>query len=146
MWSSAYQYNSKCLQLISDNVHPLQSDIRGYRPVDRTMEYDVVPKDAPEEYSYDEVKMKYMERLMKECKLKNIKLVFAVSPLYKNKTDAVYAPLFDMAEKYGVPVLNHSCDTAFVNNRNLFYDSVHMNRDGATKYSQLIASELKALF
>ncbi|MCM1312934.1 MAG: hypothetical protein NC206_04670 [Bacteroides sp.] len=145
MWSSAYQYNSKLLQLVSDNVHPLQSDIRGYRPVDRTMEYDVVPTDSPTAYCYDGVKLKYLERLAKECKLQGIKLVFAISPQYKNTSDAVCAPLFDIAGKYDIPVLNHFCDTSFVNNRSLFYDSVHMNRNGATEYSKLIAGELKTL-
>ncbi len=146
MISSAYQYNSKLLQMISDNIHPLQSDICGYRPVDRVMEYESVPNEKTVEYHYDPVKLKYMERLAKECRLQKIKLVFAISPLYGCVSDNVYTPLFSIADKYDVPVLNHYCDTSFVNNRRLFYDSVHMNRSGATKYSKLIAGELKSLF
>lgn len=147
MISSAYQYNSKLLQMVSDNIHPLQSDIRGYRPEDKEMKYEPEPKtEKTVEYHYDPVKLKYLERLAKECKSQDIKLVFAISPLYGSVTDDIYTPLFSIADKYDIPVLNHYCDTAFVKNRRLFYDTVHMNRTGATEYSKLIASELKSLF
>ena len=59
--------------------------------------------------------------------------------------DEVYAPLKKIYKKYNIPLFNHFCDTMFVDNPDFFYDSVHMNRYGATKYTKILTKEIKHL-
>lgn len=144
MLSNCYRYNSQWLQLISDNIHPLQSSNNGYKPMDKKMLYKPKKKEKKKTvYKYDPLKLQYLEKLVTDCKANGTKLVFAISPQYNAHDDKVYAPLKEICAKYDVPLLNHYCDDAFVNNVDYFYDSVHMNRTGASLYTKKIAEELK---
>ena len=147
MLSNCYRYNSQWLQLLSDNIRPLRSDDKGYRPMDKTMAYrpNRMMKKQKEQYRYDPLKLHYLERLVKACKANGTRLVFAISPQYDTHDDAVYQPLKSLCWRYGVPLLNHYCDRRFVDNADYFYDSVHMNRTGATRYTKMLVRELKHL-
>ena len=144
MLSNCYRYNSQWLQLISDNIHPLQGSDKGYKPVDKKMLY--TPKAVMAEkvtYKYDALKLKYLEKLVLACKEKGTKLLFTISPQYDTHDDRVYAPLKKICKKYDVPLLNHYCDKDFVDNADYFYDSVHMNRTGASAYTKKIVGEVR---
>ena len=146
MMSYCYRYNSQWLQLISDNIHPLQSDDKGYKPVDSKMAY--VPnknEDKKEFYQYDSLKLYYLKKLARDCKANGTKLVFAISPRYDTHKDDIYRPLKMICKEYQIPLINHYCDDDFVNNMDYFYDSVHMNRTGATKYTQKFVGELEKI-
>ena len=144
MYSSMYQYNSKILQLISDNIFPQQYDIKGYRPVNKKMQYEPEVTASDEEYEYDSLKLYYLEKLIKDCSGK-VKLIFITSPNYKATDDRVYEPLKDLCKEYDIPLLNHYCDSDFVFNKNYFYDSVHLNQDGATAFTNKVIGEVKRL-
>lgn len=144
MLSSCYQYNSKHLQIISDLIHPSQNDIKGYRPIDKKMEYDISEKKAKHiEYRYDSLKLKYIKRLIEDCQEKGTKIILYTSPSYKAKNTNVFIPIKEIAKEYKIPYFEHYNDTAFVTNKDFFYDSVHMNRKGATKYTQSIIAEIR---
>lgn len=124
----------------------MQNDIKGYRPVDKDMTYDPKESDIDDVvYDYDPDKLYYIEKLVLECKGKT-HLIFVASPYYnKNYADDVYAPLISLAQKYNVPFLNHNNDTTYSYRKDYFYDSVHLNRKGATAYTQEIMKEVKHL-
>ncbi|MDY5924667.1 hypothetical protein [Hallella sp.] len=86
-----------------------------------------------------------MEQLVVACKANGTQLVFAVSPQFNTHDDKVYQPLKDICRKYHLPFLNHYCDKDFVDRTDYFYDSVHMNRTGATAYTKMVVGELKGL-
>lgn len=144
MLLNGYRYNSQWLQLISDNLHPLHGDDKGYRPVDQTMIYNSnKEKVKHESYHYDSLKLFYIEKLIKSCQAKGTKLIFTISPLFDTYDDGVYKPLKVLCAKYHVPLINHYCDKEFVTNPNLFYDPVHLNRTGATQYTKKIVREIR---
>lgn len=146
MLLNGYRYNSKWLQLISDNVHPLLSDDKGYRPVDKKMVYKPKRGEAKREsYHYDSLKLFYMEKLIKSCQAKGTKLIFAISPQFGMFDDEVYEPLKELCAKYRVPLVNHYCDKEFVTMSDYFYDSSHMNRTGATKYTKKVVGEIRGI-
>lgn len=147
MMSQMYRYNSKWIQLISDNIHPLQNDDKGYRPIDGTMDYEPKKNASANKnvYHYDSQKMAYLEKLIVDCKNKGTKLVFTISPIYNDPTDEVFAPLKSLCTRYNVPLINHYCDKRYAGRREFFYDSMHMNKIGATEFSQEVASEVKSL-
>lgn len=145
MLSNMYRYNSRFIQLISDNIHPLQSDVRGYRPVDKRMDYEFeVDNSHQVVYEYDPLKLHYMELLASDCKRRGINLMMAISPQYKRTNDEVFRPISDLCAKYGLPLLNHYCDSSIVFNRDYFYDSMHMNRKGATTYTNSVVKDIKS--
>lgn len=146
MMSYCYRYNSCWLQLLSDNIHPLQSSNKGYKPVDKRLPYKHRPNIGEKKenaFRYDSLKLYYMERLINECKSKGTVLVFAISPQFETFTDQEYLPLKKLCAKYKIPLLNHFCDKAFVTTPDYFYDSMHMNRTGATLYTRILTEELK---
>ncbi len=144
MISQLYRFNSTFGQVIIDNLHPVASDTKGYRPLDRAMAYD--PKRLPSDRSYecDSLKLQYIELFIKVCQGKS-KLIFTASPLYNNTDDTVLAPIRTLCAKYAIPFLSHYADTTFNYHREYFSDGSHLNRTGATAYSKTVASEIKRL-
>ena len=94
-------------------------------------------EEQKEAFQYDSLKLYYLKMLAKDCKAKGTKLIFAIH------NDDVYNPLKKICEEYQIPLINHYCDDEFVNNMDYFYDSVHLNRTGATKYTQKFVGELE---
>lgn len=142
---TSYRYNSQFLQLIMDNIKPLQQDAKGYRPLQGEMLYEPSATSGNEkEYVYDTLKLYYLERLVQDCRHSGTKLIFAASPLYKNANDAhIFAPIKKLCTNYGIAFINHYNDTTFNNEKSYFKDRVHMNQKGAEAYTQAIIKELR---
>ena len=142
--SQCFRYNSFPIKLLVECIHPLRTVEKGYQPKDKQMLYEpiVSSSDAEKVYEYDPLKLYYLERFIRECSGK-AQLIMCASPLYRNTSDDVYQPVKEMAEKYGIPFLNHYCDSTFNFNKAYFYDSSLMNRSGATRYSEIIAHGVK---
>ncbi len=144
MTSKMYRYNSIIPRLVTDNLHPLKTYNKGYLPLDKEMKQDPKPEESDEHVEYDSLKLYYLERLINDCRGKT-QLVFAESPKYENTNDDVLRPIKSLCDKYGIPFISHFTDTAFNNHREYFSDRTHLNRLGATKYSEEVAVEVKNL-
>ena len=72
-----------------------------------------------------------------------IELVFYVSPSCRKTKTSKYDYMEILAKNRNVPFIKHDGDTIFVNNKEYFYDAVHMNKGVATVYTNQIVSELK---
>lgn len=95
-------------------------------------------------YTLDSLKWFYAERFVKEVSSKT-KLIFVASPMYSFHTDhGGLTKIKELCKQYNVPVIDHFCDGDFVDNPDLYIDMAHLNREGAEKWSRLIASELKS--
>lgn len=150
MLSQMYRYNGSFISIASDCVNPLQNDIKGYRPLNGIMEYEPVAKGKDEkekELVYDSLKLEYFQRLITDCKKSGTTLIFALSPLYKAKPqDAeIFQPLIDMADRNGVPFINHYADTTYCTKRKNFEDSYHMNKQGANAYTKAVIKEIREI-
>ena len=142
MQSHMYRMNGKFIQVVSEYLMKRNETIMGYDPRNKKMQVEPQIDNSTDVAPFDETKKYYFERIIKLCKEKGIKLVFCASPYYKRTTDNEFKYIKNLSDKYGIPFFNHSCDRNFTNNRDWFYDSVHMNIDGATVYSQVVATEL----
>lgn len=145
MMSYMYRINSKLIVLLSENLMVRNQTIKGYLPRNEQMYYEPNIKEHEEKIVYDKIKVFYLKRFISTCKNKGIKLVFFVSPSYKKTDDYQFKYIYKLAQHEGIPCISHYCDTSFVKNKNLFYDSVHMNQKGATEYTKMIISELKQI-
>lgn len=146
--SSFYRYNSLAVSIILNYfVNNRFELINGYYPLKGTMLKE------PEEHSYDKdpfkcldsLKIKYLSKFIDDCRQKDITLVFCISPYYKRSDLKEYDPLFDIAVRNNIPVLDYSTEQAICNDPSLFSDGTHLNEAGAEKYSRTVVSDIKDL-
>ena len=148
MNSNLYRFNTSFIQLLSDNVLPMQMVLSdGYKPMYGKLTYEPKKKEVNKdvEVIWDPIKKMYFKKMVELCKEKNIKLIFAISPFYGAPKKESYTPIIDFCKKNNIPLLNHYCDSSFIQNKDFFADPSHLNDDGAKFYSKIIASEVKTL-
>ena len=110
---------------------------------------DIIPKKVKNSKTsskndIDEIKLFYLEQLIKECKKGKTKLFFTVSPFYFNDNDTLkYQPIKQLCTKYNIPFIKYD-NTPFIENKDLFSDSSHLNDEGASEYSKYIVSIINA--
>ncbi len=151
MISRMYRFNTELPLMVIDNLHPINVNNRGYIPLGGEIKTEPKSFETQEDRvnmrqevrQLDSLKLYYLERLIKESKGKTT-LIFIVSPSYQKTDDGELEPMKKLCSKYGIPLINHYTDTAFVYRRDFFSDGVHMNRRGATEYSKMISREIKA--
>ena len=145
MQVKSYRYNSSFLQIVMDNIKPMHSDVKGYRPLYGEMDYEPAVSEARGNYKYDSLKLYYLERLINDCKRAGTRLIFLVSPMYRNSDDEVLAPLFALCQQYDIPLVNHYVDANFNSKKQYFKDRVHLNEPGANLYTKTVIGELKSI-
>lgn len=136
---NTYRYNTR-IHNVFVKTHQT-SNRNGYLPLYGTNNGFVI--DNKENTStISEIKVKYIMRLIKECKENNVLLVFATSPSLKHSKNLqareIMESLLDDNEHF-LDYLN------ITNDRNLFKDATHMNNDGAGWYTSLFARDLKKI-
>lgn len=143
MLSSLYKYNGWLMSMVNDNIRPSSLDIKGYRPGDGIINYEPTMDTQEFNTEYDSLKMLYLQKFVDLCREKEIDLVFAISPQFMQDNDGVLSPLFELASRNNVPVLNHYCDSNFVRTKEYFSDRTHLNRQGAEAYTKVISDEIE---
>lgn len=143
MQSWMYRMNSQLIVLLSENLLKRNETVKGFHTKNQVMLYEPKIKDEDVHLEYDSFKMDCLNRMINACKSKGIKLVFCVSPSYKNNYSLKYQYAKALANKNNIPFIDYSCDMEFVNKRVFYYDQAHMNEDGATTYTRLIIPELR---
>lgn len=141
MCSKAYRYHS-ILDYIScyRQSEWLQN---GYsKPSNSVLKANLI-KDPSVSYVIDSVKWYFAQKFVKEVSAKT-KLLMVASPMFSFHEDyGGLVKIKELCRECNVPLIDHFCDSNFVDNPNLYIDMAHLNRDGSVKWSSLIASELK---
>lgn len=144
MLSQLYRYNSRWIQIISDVVHPLQSNgNNGFRPLEGKMDTMKVSskKSTSEEVMGDSLKLYYMEQLMDACRGTN--LVFVVSPSWEGIDSAYYAPIKRMCNEKSILFLDMNHSAKYLHNKSLFKDGAHLNAEGADEFTKDLTKIIK---
>lgn len=96
----------------------------------------------------DSVSITLFKQFLSDCKTDTIQVILVYTPEYvegqtfiKNRKEII-AMLEDIAAKHEVPLLNYTTDSMCMN-KDLFYNSTHMNHIGAEIFSQKLAHDLK---
>lgn len=143
--SNLYKYNGSFIQMLTDNVHPAHTlDKTGYEPSFKVMDYDPDVKQQTKA-EWDTKKKSYFEKLVGDCREKNIILVFAYSPMYGMQSSVVYDEFTSFCTENNVPLLDYYANLDFVNNKEYFSDSNHLNDTGAREYTKAVAREVKEI-
>lgn len=144
MLSQCYRYNNQLVRLIANNiVSSANNHLNGYSPLDYDMK---LCRDASliNEPKVDSLKLYYIEQLINECKGKT-NLVFCTSPRYHQGHDLSSACIIELCKKYDIPFLDHYSDTTFTTKPELFADVNHLNKKGASLYSEMISKEIRKI-
>jgi len=126
---------------------------RGYAGVERRWDssFQKFRQNYPNGYrcKIDTTLSRTFQRYLQECKAKNIKIIMVYAPEYKEvhryiiNRDSVMNMYRNFSTTYGVPFLDYS-DSAISSNRNYFYNSQHLNKTGAEKFSRMLARDVKS--
>lgn len=143
MLSSLYRYNTTCLSLVGNYVHPMNTYFKGFSALEKKMDYEPVAIKSGIR-TVDTLKMYYFEEFIKLSQSNGIMLVCCSSPTYKAQLDnSYYNPVIDLCQKYNVPFLSYDSDPEIINNKEFFADMMHLNKDGAVFFSNKLVSCLK---
>lgn len=142
MLSNLYRYNTTCLRVIGNYIHPMNNYPKGYCASYKTMDYEPEVKEE-EQRVVDTLKMYYFEKFIKLVKRKNITLICCISPSYKAPVDdSHYNSIKQLCEKYDVPFLYCGAAINISYDKSYFGDKIHMNYIGANKYTSELMSWL----
>ena len=92
-----------------------------------------------------------LEDILELCRKEGISVILVYSPEYREcqeltvNRDKVFSVFQDISAKFNLPFWDYSQD-AISSERAYFYNSSHLNRQGATVFSQVIAARLGGYF
>lgn len=141
--SSLYRANGAYSKYVIDQQPTDYIRENGFVPMQKNMVHEPEIKEGPITAPADETKIFYFHELIKLCKANGTKLIFATSPSYKKTYNGNYQPFEELAKEYNIPFFQFYCDTTINLKREYFFDSVHMNKDGADDFSRIFASQLR---
>ena len=127
------------------------TEFSGYHPQKLVWngEFDSFKKQHPTgvQWQIDEQSLNSLQHMVELCQREGIRLILVYSPEYvesqvltKNR-DEIFAVFRDLAAKFHVPFWDYSSDP-MSRDRIYFYNSQHLNENGATLFSQKIGSRL----
>ncbi len=127
---------------------------RGYAGVERRWDdsFQKFIRDHPNGYrvKVDVPLVEIFENYLQKCKANNIAVVMVYAPEYKDahryitNRDSIMYLYRNFSTTYGVPFLDYS-DSIISSNKNYFYNSQHLNKRGAEKFSRMLARDVEAL-
>ena len=144
LWSQMYLYNSVFVEIVQQSMSKSPSTAQEYTyfPLCGQMSYN--PKvNEHKDVHFDPLKLAYLKDLIIQSKEDKVRLVFTASPIYRPQSDREYMPLKNLCCEYGVPFINHYCDSVYSENPTFFVDASHLNIRGAELFTTLVVSEIK---
>lgn len=142
--SMLYRYNRKASSNLWGLVLNRQKDAdHGYIPLPNPV---VFPKQLESEepsVQTDPLKMYYLSRFISLCRQRNIMLVFLVSPKFTQVNPAHYQVLKTLAQQYNIPFFDYHTPGVFHDHPEYFKDTSHLWADGARRFSEVVAGDLR---
>lgn len=135
MLSNLYRYNTTCMRVIGNYIHPMGNYPKGYSALHKSMDYE--PEIKEEKQSVvDTLKLQYFEKFIRLTQCNNIDLICCASPYYKApKHDILNEPIKQLCRRYNVPFLYYGAESDIVFEKTYFNDRKHLNDKGARFYT-----------
>lgn len=143
--SNLLQYNTIWMRvllymLVDDTTYPEN----GFMPMNVPTHFPQLKKiESFEEPVKD--KLECIERIIRKCQAKKIKPVVCFPPTlnaFKQKNLPCVNAVKNLCRRYNAPCLIDYDNKYFQSHPELFYDNGHVNKDGADKYSLLLATNI----
>lgn len=143
MMSNLYRFNTSCLRIIGNYLHPLTNYPKGYCAINKIMDYEPEVK-VREKETVDTLKLSFLKAFIKKAQDKNISLAFCVSPTYKvEREDQYYEPVKLLCQEFGIQFFFDSYDQELSFDKHFFKDRTHMNDTGARLYTSKLMHWIK---
>ena len=138
--SEIYPYNGTAFSIVSSYIYYRPDNASGYISIQGKIDTLLLSQNTEILKKDIEIPIKqinYLERIIKECKDKRIKLLFSISPMFRpNSIDIqIINQLKSLASLNSISMSDFSKDVEFFNHQDLFKDNLHLNKNGAAKYS-----------
>lgn len=143
-----YKYNGKIFdylnRLCRDYAKNSEYLRKGYMPL-----YKVWGEDLEETNDVNEIdkqKTAYLKKIIQLCKDNNVKLIICNAPTYRlYKHSPKWLEFLDsVTRKESIPYINYVDDSTFLSRKEWFYNKDHLNDEGATQWTKLLANELRS--
>lgn len=150
--SKIYPYNSKIGSAIQNSYTKLgHLSVHGYEPlyntIDTTIYKESIWKDIDKNYPINSDYVATLENIINITENNDVELVICISPFYfyNDFTDNdSYNEIKKITAERNIPLLDFSNDPEFTGQPMLFYDDVHLNDTGATKYTHKVIQRMRA--
>ncbi|MFZ2338515.1 MAG: hypothetical protein WAW07_02195 [Bacteroidales bacterium] len=146
-FSEIYPYNSMIFRIAMGNLNfnkTREQDEKGYMPFFTTMQSEKIDTLINVPFKVDEIKIDAIKDIISTCQQKNIALIFVFSPFwYLMQTTPADNILNELCSQNGIPFINMSNDSTFMNNPQYFADKSHLNDEGARAFSSLLIQKIK---
>ena len=147
LFSGLLRYNCKTVNLAKEYIQTVPMYDLGYAPLKGQMDYEPtnyeeIPNDAP----IDKVKLKFFEDFIKAVQRDSVELLMCISPRYKSSSKELYGAIESLCAEYNVTLFDFYENAAFSSNKDLFEDAAHLNRSGATLYTEMTICDVKNYF
>jgi hypothetical protein len=145
--SETYPFNSQALTIAIGNMDmnkQRNADTKGYVPLESDRAPALRVYTRGELYVVDSTKVNAFREFVVNARKSGAKVYVIYSPLYQKL--ALYQEVDicrQICEENNVPFLDFSRDKFWLERGNLFYDGVHLNHQGATLFSTMIAGYIK---
>lgn len=144
--SHLYRFNAKAVSNLAGLlVNRQANEDHGYLPQQRPTHFPDTLRTEPVPDAVDSLKIDYIQRFISACQLRDIKLVFVVSPKYSRIMEDPYGVLKKIARKNHVPFFDYHSKGLFIEHPELFKDDAHLWDKGARLYTSIFAHDLKRL-
>lgn len=128
---------------------------KGYNAMDLAWDSSfhnfIITHPAGERVTINNLSVELFDSFLKECRQKNIKVFLIYAPEYAPvhryfiNRDSIFGIYSALSKKYNTPFLDYS-KHPLSSERELFYNSQHLNRKGSQKFSRMLAADLKKLY
>lgn len=142
--SHLYRYNAKAVSnIVGLIVNRQENEDSGYIPLPDPVHHPESLEKSTFEFSYDSLKVQYIEKFIRRCQEKEILLFFTMSPYYTVANPNEYSVLKQIAEENDIPVFDYHSSGLFHDHPDYFKDERHLWDRGARLYSMIFAHDLK---
>jgi hypothetical protein len=139
------------LSLLNNGNDNKKYRLNGFRGNNKqwNTDFDKAKKKMKEfEIKLDSSSIELFANFIMECQDLNIKLVFVYTPEFKegqefiSNREVIVNIYKNFSEKYQIPFLDYS-NNKICDNRELFYNSMHLNSKGANLFTEMLIKDLK---
>ncbi len=123
----------------------IYGDFAGYSPNPKPAFHPDKPFTLDLDIEVEQLKMHYLQKFIDVCRERDIKVVFAISPMFCIARKGLYAPIDSLAKKNGIPFLDYHTSGLFLDHPEYYRDGGHLWDKGAKLFTSIFAHDLKQL-
>ena len=141
--SNIYRYNKTWEWLLKAQTAEDQAQLDGYRPMPVHQDHPKGAQVVKETFTADPGNVEMLDRIVKVCHDKGIKLVLTHTPSLKIERGNFPLFLAAYGKEHRIPVYNWNGDIAYTKHPEYFYDMTHLNEEGAKVLTKKFVEQIK---